>query len=237
MSDLREQIQKHYDAQSLPAAKVEAILAEGRTAAAEGEKVVPLPVRRKQGWQRVWSVAASLLLIVGLALWFVPRSSNVAYASFAPRIVEFFGTPPELPKRSQNPEELRSWLLAQGAPADFQIPEKLRGLKSFGCQVVDVHGKPAYLTCFWAEKKPGVDEGSLVHLLVASRKDFKDPPPVDSPAFRTIGEWSFAAWSDGDVIYTMAAAAPLEQLKKFVSLHSANPDLVASRLARQGINL
>jgi hypothetical protein len=106
-------------------------------------------------------------------------------------------------------------LFAQGAPA-FEIPTKLRGLKSFGCQVIQVEGKPTYLTCFWSEKKPGVDQGSLVHLLVARRSDFKDAPPSGSPEFRELGAWSFASWSENDVIYTMATKAPLEKLKKFV---------------------
>jgi hypothetical protein len=111
---------------------------------------------------------------------------------------------------------LRAWLVAQGAPAESQIPAKLRGLKSFGCQVLDVHGQPAYLACFWAEKKPGVDDGKLVHLVMAHREDFKDAPSGE-PQFREIGDWSFAAWSEGNVIYTLAAKAPLEKLKGFVS--------------------
>jgi hypothetical protein len=217
MSDFRSQIQKHYDAQNLPAAKADAILASGGTGAADGDKIVALPARRAQGWRIAWALAASFVLLAGLVVWWRPQGrGTVSYAVFAPRIVEFFGKPPELPKRSQNPEELRAWLLAQGAPADFQIPEKLRPLKSFGCQVVDVHGRPAYLTCFWAEKKPGVDDGSLVHLWVARRSDFRDAPPTDGPQFRELNGWSFAAWSDGDVIYTMAAAAPLEKLRNFV---------------------
>jgi hypothetical protein len=32
-----------------------------------------------------------------------------------------------------------------------------------------------------------------------------------------MGDWSFAGWSDGDVIYTMAANAPMEKLKQFVA--------------------
>jgi len=217
MPDLRSQIQKHYEAQGLPGAKVEAILAEGRAAVADGEKTVD-PAKRWVGvWRMAWAIAAAFVVLAGLATWWSVRGGgSVSYAEFAPRVVQFFGTPPELPKRSQDPEELRAWLLAEGAPADFQIPTKLRELKSFGCQVIDVHGRPAYLTCFWSAKKPGVDEGSLVHLLVARRSDFKDAPASGTPQFREIGEWSFAAWTNGDVIYTMAAAAPLEKLKTFV---------------------
>lgn len=229
MSDLRDQLQKHYDAQALPAAKVDSILAEGRAAAADGEKVVALPTRRAVPWQSVLAIAASIALMAALAVWWMQGSAKVSYAFLAPRVVEIFGTGPTLPKRSQDPQELRAWLLAQGAPADFQIPAKLRALKSFGCEVVDVHGRPAYLTCFWVEKKPGVDEGSLVHLLVAHRNDFKDAPPSGTPQYRAMDGWSFAAWSEGDVIYTMAEKAPLEQLQKFVAGARQRSMLIASR--------
>jgi hypothetical protein len=236
MSELGDQIQKHYDAQSLPAARAESILAEGRAGGGAGDKVVALPVPRPP-WRRVaWALAASILVVATIAMWWLPQGlpqrGGVSYRTFAPRVVAFFGTPPELPKRSQNPDELRAWLLAQGAPADFQIPPKLRALKSFGCQVVDVHGRPAYLTCFWAEKKPGVDDGSLVHLFVARREDFQDAPQSGAPQFRELNGWSFAAWSDGDVIYTMAENAPLEKLRTFVRAvggDGAGPMLAALR--------
>lgn len=218
MPDLRQQLQKHYDAQSLSSEKTEAILVEGCAAAEGGEKVVAMPVRRVTFWRALPAIAAAIVLLGSLVLFWVPQRGKISYALFAPRVREFFNTPPELPKRSQDPEELRSWLLAQGAPADFQIPAQLRPLKSFGCQVVNVHGKSAFLTCFWREKKPGADEGELVHLLVARRKDFKDvPPPGGAPQFRTVKDWSFAAWTEGDVVYTLAANAPMERLRRFVA--------------------
>lgn len=230
MSELRQQLQKHYDAQALPAAKVDAILADGRSAAQGAEKMIELPKRRAQLWGAAWAIAAAVVLLAGLSVWLMPGRPQVSYALLAPRVVDLFRAGPELPKRSQNPEELRTWLLAQGAPPDFQIPAKLRTLKSFGCQVVDVHGRPAYLTCFWVEKKPGVDDGELVHLLVAHRKDFTDGPPEGVPQFHTEGEWSFAAWSAGDVIYTMAAKAPIEKLQKFVELEHLSKPISANQL-------
>lgn len=229
MPDFREQLQQHYDAQKLSPEKAEAILAAGRAAVEGGEKVVALPKPRTTIWRMLPAIAATIVLLAAVALWWLPGRTRVSYALFAPRVKEFFGTPPELPKRSQNPEELRTWLLAQGAPPDFQIPAKLRELKSFGCQVVDIHGKPAYLTCFWAEKKPGVDDGSLVHLFVARRKDFKDVPPSGTPQYREVDGWSFAAWSEGGVVYTMAAAAPLKQLQKFVMGAHLQSFLIAMR--------
>jgi hypothetical protein len=233
MSDLRQQIQQHYDARTLSAGKVEVWLVEGRAAVAGGEKVVTLPVRLAPAWRFAWAIAAAMVLCAGLSTLRPWERLPVSYVLFAPRIVDFFSTPPALPKRSQNPEELRSWLLAQGAPADFQIPAKLQGLKSLGCQVVDVHGHPAYLTCFWSEK-PGAGFGSLVHLLVAKRSDFRDAPPEGRPQFRELAGWSFAAWTEGDVIYTMATVAPMERLQKFVDRAKQSPLLADDLLLLAG---
>jgi len=219
MPDLRQQIHDHYDAQSLPADKAEAILARGRGA----EKIVRVPPQR---WRLV-ALAASVVLAVGLAIWWPRGADRVSFAVLAPRVVEFFGTPPELPKRSQKPEELRAWLLAQGAPADFHIPEKMRDLESLGCQVVDVHGRPAWLTCFWREKKPDGSGGELVHLWAVRRSDFKDGPPPGAPQYHEESGWSFASWTEGDMMYTVATAAPMEKLRPFVGTERPSTGLLA----------
>ena len=209
MSDLRQQIRDHYEAKSLSAGKVEAILARGRG----GEKVVGFPVRARA----LLALAATVVLAAGLAIWWPHGPGRVSFAVLAPRVVEFFGKPPELPKLSQNPEELRAWLLAQGAPADFQIPSKLRGLESLGCKVVDVHGRQAWLTCFWREKKPDGTGGELVHLWVVKRGDFKNGPGTATPQMHEESGWSFASWSQGDIIYTLATKAPMEKLRPFAA--------------------
>lgn len=219
MPELRQQIRDHYAAQSLPANKVEAILARGGA----GETVVRFPRR----WRTPLALAAAVAILAGGAIWWPRADQAVPFAALAPRVIAFFGTPPELPKRSQNPEELRAWLLAQGAPRDFQIPEKLRGLSSLGCQVVDVGGRPAYLACFWREKNDRGEGTELVHLLVAHREDFRDAPE-STPQMREMNGWSFASWSESDIIYTLATAAPMEKLRPFIGASAAPLALIAS---------
>lgn len=226
MSDLRKQLRDHYDAQSLSSDKVEAILAQGG-GEAKGESGPSKVVAFSRAWRWALVAAAGFVLFAAGVLWWPQEGRPISYAVLAPRVIEFFGTPPELPKRSQDPAELRAWLVAQGAPKDFQIPAKLQALSGFGCQVVDVQGRPAYLACFWREKKPGVDEGELVHLWVTHRRDFRDAPPGATPQFRELDGWSFASWSEGDAIYTVAIAAPLEKLRPFVRVKSA-PVIVAA---------
>jgi hypothetical protein len=183
-------------------------------------------------WRVGLALAASVVLFVGLALWWPRDGKTIEFAVLAPRVVEFFGTPPELPKRSQDKAELRSWLLAQGAPADFYIPAKLLPLESFGCQVVDVRGRPAWLTCFWREKKPGAAGGELIHLLAVRRSDFRNGPTSSEPKFREWNGWGFASWAEGDVIYTLATPGTIEPLLPFVAVwKKANSRLAGSRAA------
>lgn len=229
MSDLRKQIRDHYDAQSLPDAKAQAILREGG-ALGEGDAAEPVEPKnvvvishhvRRLRW--ALALAAAVAMFASVANRWSRRVPPVSFALLAPRVIQFFGTPPELPKRSQNPEELREWLLAQGAPADFHLPAKLQGLNSYGCEVVDVRGRPAYLTCFWQEKPTDENPGQLVHLLVTHRRDFNEAPRGSTPQFRELFGWSFASWTEGNTIYTVAVAAPMDTLKQFVSNARGNP--------------
>ncbi|MGB8167883.1 MAG: hypothetical protein WCF18_10360 [Chthoniobacteraceae bacterium] len=214
MPSLRQQIRDYYDAQKLSGAKVDLILSvtEPVTAPAPA-KVVEFPraliVRRM-------ALAATVLLLAMLVFQFgTRRSKQVSFALLAPRIVEFFRTPPEL-KASQDKAELRAWLLANGAPADFEIPAKLVALQSVGCTVVNVKGKPAYLTCFWREPGPGATDRELIHLFAVRRSDFRDAPAGPIPQLREMEGWSFASWAAGDIIYTMATPAPMEKLRPFL---------------------
>lgn len=218
MSDLRKQIHDYYQDHELPAGKVEAILAQGRGADTQGhvaDKIVPL--RHAPPKWRLLALAASVMMTVGLAVWWPQGQGNkVSMALLPPRIVEFFQTPPQLPKMSQSPAELREWLLAQGAPADYHMPATLQGMESLGCKVVDVHGRRAWLACFWREKKPDGSGGELVHLWAVRRSDFKDGPPIGTRQFHEESGWSFGSWTEGDMMYTVAANAPLEKLRPFV---------------------
>ena len=235
MSNLRDQIREHYDAKAISAEKAEAILARGRAAAAgeeplEAEKVAAFPASRARAWRRILSLAAALLVFAGLAVWWkTPESSRVPFATVAPRVIEFFGSRPELAHAPQDKAALREWLLAHGAPADFHIPASLMPLESFACSVVDVGGRKAYLSCYWREKTPDRGDHELIHLLVGRRSDFKDAPSSAQPQRRELDGWSFASWSEGDVVYTLATAAPPEKLTPFLAWTGSNQILAVAR--------
>ena len=217
MSDLRKQIHDHYDARSLPPEKVDAILAKGRAVAAgeEGSKITPM-VPRGSRIRRMLAVAASVALLGGIiGLWFYPRS-GVDYAAARRVVVGFFAKEHTYSTVSKDPEELRLWALAHGAPAGFQIPPKLQSLPGKACTLLDVDGRPAFLICFMTVDASGKQDGGMVHLVVAQRRDFRNVPRSRTPSDIAEGDWNFATWVDGAIVYSIAAPAPPEKVRRYV---------------------
>lgn len=231
MSGFRDQLRRHYGSKSLSPEKAAEILARGRAAAdrTEAPAVAPRKVTRRVFWAGLGAAAAALVA----GLW-ISQSvrDQVPFAAIPPRVIEFFAGNPQLPEISQDKDRLRSWLVARGAPADFRVPEKLAALESYGCQVVDVQGKPSYLTCFWS--KQGAERGApdLVHLLVTRRDDFSGTPASAAPRFERRDGWSFATWAEGDTGYTLATLLPEEKLREYVAALLAEPRWIASRTPR-----
>jgi len=91
-------------------------------------------------------------------------------------------------------------------------------LENAACPVVDVDGRKAYLSCYWRENTRTRGDHELIHLLVARADDFRDQPESSKPTMRQLDGWSFASWKKGEVVYTLAAAAPPEKLMPFLSV-------------------
>ncbi|RYD35703.1 MAG: hypothetical protein EOP87_06885 [Verrucomicrobiaceae bacterium] len=224
MSDLRQQVRDHYDAQPLSPEKVQALLLAGRTVAPAGDGAAPepeenmVPFPRRKSWT-AWVGALAACLAISLAgLWWMMRDAgDVSYAALPPRVIEFFTNKEEIVPAPQDKREVKAWLVSNGAPAEMVIPASLQKLESAACQVVDVRGAKAYLSCYWTESGPDRGLPQLMHLLVSRAEDFRDQPQSATAVVREMDGWSFASWAEGDVLYTMAAAAPKEKLQPFLN--------------------
>jgi hypothetical protein len=230
MSDLRKQIRDHYDAQTLSPEKKEAILAAGR--AARDGQVVAFPERRSWKKRMPALVAAVVFLAAGLSWWGLrDHGPTVAYTALRPRLIAFFAQEPPLQEAPQDKGKVREWLVSQGAPAEMKLPTALLGLESAACAVVDVQGRKAYLSCYWREGKDHRGNGDLIHLLVTRASDFKNDLEPGKPVTAELDGWSFATWTKGDVMYTLAAAAPLGKVTPFISKHPAQQDEILRFMA------
>lgn len=211
MSKLRKQIRDYYDSRELSREKVDAILAEGR-----GE-TPQRATRRKAPLAPLAAIAAVLVGLLGaLGLW-ANRDEGVDYAALRSAVIGFFVGEPAYGVMSGSPDDLRSWALEHGAPPEFRIPETLRVLPGKGCSVLDVDGKAVYMLCFMTVDPTGKQDGGMIHLVIARPDDFADPVDSGTPVLSAEGGWNFAAWRDGEVLYTLAAPLPKDVLESYLA--------------------
>jgi hypothetical protein len=233
MSDFQRQLRKHYEEQSLPADRVQAILTAGRKAAG------------KRGSRITWFAAAAAVVMIGVIAFGVRDRNDssridggdgIRPQEVGAAVQLFFSQPAyQLTQESSNPSDLTQWLRAQGAPASFTLPRAMAALPSFGCRVLEVRGQRVYLICFFLDVTPAelaaggmiksemvvtAPDGTmmkknrpLVHLVVAPAGTFRDPPqPGTRVRFSGTGEWNFETWSQDGVVYVAAGAIPPERL-------------------------
>ncbi|BCU76408.1 hypothetical protein [Luteolibacter sp. LG18] len=218
MSDFRKQVRDYYDAQSLSPEKVEAVLAEGRAVTGNEPGDASVGFSKAHSWRRFIAAIAAVLILALAGGWWMKRDAGVvSYTALAPRVIEFFDTKSELLPPEQDKQKLWQLLVDKGAPEEFRIPPGLMPLESAACQVVNVKGRNAWMSCYWREPGQQRNEHQLIHLLVARTDDFYDQPKSTTPEVREIDGWSFASWTKGKVIYTLATAAPKEKLTPFLS--------------------
>lgn len=219
MLDLHQQIRDHYDSKTLLPQKAKAILASGQAATGAGSEA-PLSEVRPMWLRRMapfLALAAAIVVFAGVAIWWDGQRDRASYTAIPLRIISFFGDEPTMSPAAQDKEELWKWHVARGAPRAFRFPAALLPLESAACHVLEVGKIKTYLSCFWNEGRADRGPQNLVHLLVADRRNFADSPTSPQPVFHESGDWSFASWADTNVLYTLAAAAPVEQLRPFLS--------------------
>jgi hypothetical protein len=168
--------------------------------------VVPIPFR--QHHRARWALAASLLLLAGLAA-LLNRGHSASFADYRREVIEeAWGDAPHLELNTSDVGQIRRWLVQHDAKGDFTIPTALRDLPVTGCRLLEWRGHKAAMICF-AE---GIKH---THLFVMDRVDFADMPPQGTPAFEKCGGWKTISWSQGPKTYVLSGMNYLTFVKKF----------------------
>ena len=116
-----------------------------------------------------------------------------------------------LDKRGSEIASLDNWLTQNDAPASNSIPAVLTEETDLaGCRIFDLpNGKKASLLCF--------TKGSqFVHVFVVRKSDL-DNQPVTEQTWERKGDWNLFAWTEGDVIVTVASKLPADTITPWIS--------------------
>ena len=150
------------------------------------------------------AAAVAILCIIGPAL---ENARHVSAATYDEAALGFLGNDaPALAMTSPDHDKIVAWLKDRKAPTG-DLPAKMSGLPSVGCQKFVVQGHNVSLICFI------LTGGRLVHLFVVDEQALSDPPANNAPEFKQVRGWSTASWSDGRMSYLLATQADPDALR------------------------
>ncbi len=176
------------------------------------EFTATLNVLRPVFWQRpqVWlAAAAALVLLVGItALLRQPRVPD-KFADFRSRMVRSALRQYSMDIVTNDMQQVRQFMAAHGAPADYALPGGLERLPLTGGAALKWRSAPVAMVCF--------DRGNqeMLYLFVMDRSVFKDAPP-QSPEIEKVNKLMTVSWSAGDRTYVLAGPEEAGFARKYL---------------------
>lgn len=155
----------------------------------------------------IW-LAAAAVVVITFAGWWMMQPNGPDWESQALAKVKLIDHGlMRLDHRSPKLDVLKQTLASAGLLSPGKLPANLEKLRTFGCKIIEVAGKPATVICFQIE---GREEA---HLVIMNRSNLDNPPPLNQPAFTEKEGWQVASWSDGTQSYALMTRSSSDKLK------------------------
>jgi hypothetical protein len=160
---------------------------------------------------RAWlAAAAALLLLVGLATWWLRPREDDSFSAYRDRMVRTALRQYTLSMVTNDLDQIRQFLTANQAHGDFRLTAGLAQLPGDGCAILSWHGRRVSLVCF--------DLGGHrdLFLFVINRSALPDAPATPTPELVKVKKLLTASWSVDDKTYILAGLGDEEFLRKFL---------------------
>ena len=176
-----------------------------------GYRPAVIPVGWKPPAFQVFAAAAVVVLLMGVAFFWSRPLEDRSFAAYQSRVVRNAQRGYVMDITTTNLGEIRQYLAAQGAHADYVLPAPLEKLPGDGGAVLRWHNKTVSMVCF------DMGDQNDLFLFVASRSDVPDAPSSSKPQFTQIGKLTAASWSAGDRTYVLAGPGDEQFVRKYLS--------------------
>jgi hypothetical protein len=157
-----------------------------------------------------WLAAAAVLAIfcaLGTSQY-VQNFGPLPRSEYTASVLPFLGNnAPSLAMTSADRDKIDAWLHENNAPT-ANLPPKMAGIPTVGCQKFSVHGHAVSLVCFV------MANGAIVHLFTVDKQALTDPPTT--PEMDHIEGWCIASWSDARMSYILATEADPDVFKQLL---------------------
>jgi hypothetical protein len=189
-----------------------AVLNEGRLSSGQADATLALPLVRAIPWWRTsaWFAAAvALVLLAALGtMWFRPVRFD-KFINYEEMMVSTALRGYNMECVSPDMGQVRLYLAAKGAPADYRLGQGLTHLRLLGSAALTWRNHPVSMVCFDRPDK------QKVWLFVLSRTALKDPPS-SLPTETRISSLMTATWTEGDMTYVVAGPPEPGFVKKYL---------------------
>jgi hypothetical protein len=156
------------------------------------------------------AAAAAIVLLVGLLFLQSRSSEDRSFAAYRNRVVRNAQRGYLMDVTTTNLGEIRLYLKAHNAHADYNLPARLEKMPGDGGAVLHWNNKTVSMVCFDLGNKKDL------YLFVASRADLPDAPAGVEPEFARVGKLTTASWSAGDKAYVLAGPGDEQFLRRYL---------------------
>jgi hypothetical protein len=164
----------------------------------------PWPVARRR-----LALAAAILLLATLSfLVFGPARAEDSFATFRARMVRSALREYRMDIVTNDMTQIRQFLAAHQAPADYEITGGLARLAPVGAGLLSWQGQRVAMVC--------LDSGQndIFFLFIVDPRAVRRPPPPQ-PEFARVNKLATASWTQGGRCYVLAAARDLDTLRRY----------------------
>jgi hypothetical protein len=163
------------------------------------------------------AAAAAVVLMAGISFW--PRSwhkVDAGHAAYRKRMTETGLRGYYMDLSTTDSSQVRHFLKAKNAPADYTLPAGLQRAELAGCVVLRWQGAPVSMICFKSGRDLPAGEKSDLWLFVTDRNAVPHAPSPGPPVFTRVNKAMTASWSDDKKNYLLAAVGNEAFLEKYL---------------------
>lgn len=179
----------------------------GRIIAGRPAPTLRLPPPRR--W--LWGLAAAAA-VVAFAAWLVwwSQPAGPQFPTFRIRMARNALREYRMDIQTNDLAAIQQFLAQNRAPAQYALKPAMQALPGLGCGVLRWQNQPVSMICF------DRGQGQILWLFVAERGAVAGAPAGREPVFASVGRLSTAAWSEGELVYLLAAVGDRQLLEKFL---------------------
>jgi hypothetical protein len=171
----------------------------------------PIPKTTTRWWRPILKIAAALLLLAGLAIFWSRAGAKNNLANYEAYVARLVSGKYRMSFESENFENIRSFLQRNQAPSLYEIPKGLSQTNALGCATLSWSGNPVSMLCF------ADAQNRKLWLFVARREAIPDSPTTVTPAFAQQAKgFTTATWTSDGYTYVLTMQGNRDDLRDYL---------------------